>query len=216
MNREVACIVIASERRKAQVRARVLPSVLAQDFNEVVLVGDWVESEPIEGRLRYLHVVPMLGTTIDALVKRDVGTLATHADTLVYLCDDHILAPHFLTELREVLNERWDVLVPNRKTVRSLPCKCGAKASGHSCAACLVGVQHISLNNGEADGYCGGHGGVFRRHVIAERPWSAGPHDLCWDAHMSFNMRLRGAEFVWKPRAEISIIDIEPEAEPWR
>lgn len=195
----IACVVIASERRRALVDDRVWPSVLAQGFDEIVVVGDWL---PRKGeRDAYICVEPMLHNTIDALVKRDVGALATTSDILVYLCDDHILNPDFLTTLREVVDEEWDVIVPNRYTRR-----------GDNIA--------IALNNGERDGYCGGHGGVFRRSIIAARPWSAHSHTRYWDARSSFAMRLAGARFVWHPRASIAIEDIEreinPLAEPWK
>lgn len=198
MNNRVACIIIATERRRDLVRNKVLPSVLAQDFDDVILVGDWIAGNDMRG-VRYLHVAPLTHTTTDALVKRDVGTLATSADNLVYLCDDHALAPHFLTELCEVLNEGWDVLVPNRFTFPQTPDMPPIKM----------------LNNGEHSNYCGGHGGVFKRHVITERPWSAHKHDRLWDLYSSHWMLDAGYEFCWRPRAPIAIIDLEPERKPW-
>ena len=81
----VACIVIASAKRSQLLDEQVLPSVLAADFAEVAVVGDF---HPGRG-YRYLHVPPLTQTTTDALVKRDVGTLATTAPWVFYLSDDH-------------------------------------------------------------------------------------------------------------------------------
>ena len=193
----VACIVIATERRRALVEKRVLPSVINQGFDEVVLVADWQIREADQGVYRHACVEPFQRTTNDALVRRDVGTLMTKADVLVYLCDDHILGPDFLATLREVIDEEWDVVVPNRWVDHD-------------------SVGPVQLNNGERDGYCGGHAGVFRRALIESRPWSAHSLSREWDARISFSQRLAGARFVWHPRAGIAIEDIEPGAEPWR
>ena len=190
-----ACIVIASEKRHALVRDHVVPSILAQTpaFSEVVVVGDWNETR---NDVRFLCVEPFLRNTADALVKRDAGTLATTADTLVYVCDDHALDPHFARDLHAVLDESWDVLVPNRYT--------------------YVDTQRIPLNNGEHARYCGGHAGVFRRALIRALPWSAGPHDRTWDVMMSRAQQALGADFRYYPRLGIAVQDVEPEAHPWR
>ena len=190
----LACIIIAHERRRDLVHDFVEPSVYAQDFDEVVTVGDWVEVIP--PKHRYLHVRALTSTTLDALVKRDVGTLATTADTLVYLNDDHTLDANFANGLRAALDEPWDVLVPNRYTVRN--------------------GKRIALNNGERDQYCGGHSGVFRRALIQQRPWSAQYHTPYWDLVSSRWQVGAGARFVWEPRAEIAVCDIEPGVEPWK
>ena len=204
-----ACIVIASEKRRAKVRDHVLPSITTQvpAFDEVVVVGDW----PDDGEytishgnatlhsipcIRYLCVEPLLRTTTDALCKRDAGTVATTSDTLVYVCDDHALDPHFTRDLHAVLGESWDVLVPNRYT--------------------YVDTQRIPLNNGEHARYCGGHAGVFRRALIRALPWSAGPHDRTWDVTMSRAQQALGANFRYYPRLGIAVQDLEPEAQPWR
>ena len=125
----------------------------------------------------------------------DVGFAAPHL-----VCnDDHRFGPSFADAVRAVADEPWDVLVPNRFTERD--------------------TARIPLNNGERAGYCGGHAGVFRRELIARLPWSAGPHDRLWDLHMSCVQRAMGARFVWSPRADIAVEDIEhyvnPDAAPW-
>ena len=215
----IACVIIASERRKALVCDRVLHSVVGQmDFDEMVVVGDWQDSEDaLFAGVRYLCVEPMLRNTTDALVKRDVGTLATRADILVYLCDDHALAPNFLTELREVINEEWDVVVPNRYCRRG---DLGMDDNGNVGPANSRTFHHpapiVALNNGERDGYCGGHAGIFRRAVIQQRPWSAHSHNRLWDVTSSHDMQRAGAKFCWSPRAGIAVIDLEPDREPWK
>lgn len=185
MTPTIACIIIASEHRRRFV-PMVLGSVLSQNFDEVVVVGDWhMDTKDLPTAHRYLCVAPLTRTTNDALVKRDVGALATTADILVYLCDDHILGPHFAAELREVVNEAWGVIVPNR-----------------------FDRNGRRLNMGERDGYCGGHAGVFRRRVIQTRPWSTMPHHRNWDVLASGVQQNNGARFLFMPRAGIDIIDL--------
>lgn len=193
----IACIIIATQARAQLVRERVLPSVISQDFDDVVLVADW-DVEPV-GPYAYLNVAPLTNTTTDALVKRDAGTLATTADVLVYLSDDHALGAQFSGTLRNVLDEAWDVIVPNRWTYPPDM------------------MAPVPLNNGESEGYCGGHAGIFRRELIRALPWSAGPHDRLWDRNMSYRQRREfEARFVWKPRAGITVYDLLPENEPWK
>lgn len=190
----IACIVIATAARKTQVYERVLPSIVYQGFDEIVVVGDWLD-DWAGPHVRYLCVEPLLHTTTDALVKRDVGTLATHSDTLVYLCDDHALGPRFGDELRLLLrDEPRSVLVPSRWTIWQ--------------------GERIELNDGFADGYCGGHCGVFPRSLIAQLPWSAGPHHRNWDLLMSKHQRALGARFVYA--SSLEVFDLEPEHQPWR
>jgi hypothetical protein len=192
----IACVIIASEKRRTQVWERVVPSAASQAFDELVVVGDWVELVPPRD-VRYLCVAPLTRTTTDALVKRDAGTLATDSDVIVYLCDDHALHPDFLQALQTVLNEPWDVLVPAR-----------------CCKHPESGI--IMLNSGGEHGYCGGHSGVFRRHVVQALPWSAGPHDRCWDTNMSARQQALGFRFVSFHDLPILVEDVEPENRPWQ
>ena len=194
----VACIIIATERRREQVENDIVPNIWRQDFDDVVIVGDWESPKHNGIAYRYFCVAPLTRTTTDALVKRDVGTLATTADLLVYLTDDHRLRLGFAKALREVAAEPWDVIVPKRYTRKT------------------EGSALIPLNNGEHGKYCGGHAGVFRRAVVARKPWSAHAHHRNWDVITSGEQIARGARFVWNPREELSIIDLEPQAEPWR
>ena len=196
MTPTIACVIIATERRRAQVERIIVPNVWRQDFDDVVIVGDWKAPARTSIVYRYFCVEPLTYTPIDALLKRDAGTLVTTADLLVYLCDDHTLAPGFCAALRNVADEPWDVIVPNRYTMR--------------------GTERVSLNNGEHEHYCGGHAGVFRRDLITRRPWSTYAHHRNWDNQISHAQIDAGAEFVWSPREELSIIDIEPQAEPWK
>lgn len=190
-----ACIVIASIGRQALLRDLVVPSVLAHDFDEVCVVGDY---EPGEG-YRYLHVPPMTRSTTDALVKRDVGVVATTADAICFLSDDHRLRASFGNTLRILCSpahvNRWDVLVPERYTTHP-----------------VEGL--VRINNGEREGYCGGHGGVYKRTVLQDRPWSAMPHDRVWDLKASHAQQQAGFRFV--AETGLAIEDIEPGAEPWR
>lgn len=187
----VACIVIAGTgKRRELIDQTILPSVLPQGFSETLIVG-----EHHDGRgYRYLHVPTMLGTTVDALVKRDVGALATRADLLLFLSDDHALDNDFLAILTGYAYQYWDALVPHRYTVRN--------------------GQRIHLSNGQSEKYCGGHGGVFRREVVERFPWTTGSHDRCWDRIISYQHQERGFQYAFAGE-DLAIIDSEPGASPW-
>lgn len=225
MDNRVACVIIASATRRGLVFDRVLPSVLKQGFDEVVLVHDWLQ-HPLwadgGGAWLDVRVSPIARNTRDALLKRDAGTLATTSPTLVYLCDDHALAPNFLAELREVLDEPWDVLVPNRYTQSSA---LGKDDMGNLGSADSVRFHHpagrVLLNMGEREGYCAGHAGVFRRYLVEACPWmsfayGAWEYVRCWDVNSSAEHQRRGARYVFKPRSGIAVEDLEPERQPWK
>ena len=189
MTNSVACVVIASAKRAQLLDEQVLPSVLAADFAEVVIVGDF---HPGRG-YRYLHVPPLTQTTTDALVKRDVGTLATTAPWVFYLSDDHAVR-HVHTP-----PEHWlDIGVPLR--------------------FCTLNGNRIMLNMGmdERDQnrpYCAGHAGLFHRRLIQALPWTAQPHDRLWDLLSSRTFLASGARIGSQLGWEIE--DMEPEARPW-
>ena len=195
----IACILIVSEKRIPLVREKVLPSVLRQRFDEVIWVGD---GEPGDD-YRFLSVPPLSRTTNDALVKRDVGTLASQADVLIYLSDDHALEEHFGEILRHWCSpeklDTWDILAPSRY------CKWNGK--------------RIQLNSGWTDWgqgtppYIGGHGGVYKRYVVTRCPWAARPHDLLWDLIITQQQKAEGDRIVYVP--ELAIQDMEPEHSPW-
>lgn len=183
----IACILIAGGKRADLLDNMILPRVEAQLFAEILVVG---EHHPGPG-YRYLHVPALSRTTNDALVKRDVGTLASKSEWLFYVSDDHI--PHLRNPYLDVPSD-IDVVVPSRFTIRDQ----------------VVWV----LNNGEADHYCGGHGGVFRRTLIQRLPWSAGPHHREWDLLMSRCQQELGAKFL-HGNSCVQLEDVEPGATPW-
>jgi len=185
----VACILIVSEKRVPLVREKILPSVLDAGFDEVCWVGD---GEPGEG-YRFLPVPPLTRTTNDALVKRDVGTVATTSDWLLYLCDDHAFRGAWGEDFSDA-----DVIVPQRY--------------------CTVNGQRIPLNMGFDTNdpnfpYLGGHAGFFRRSLIQARPWTSMPHDRLWDLHASRIQMQMGARFAQSQ--SLVVEDLEPEARPW-
>jgi len=195
---KTACIIIAGPSRPQLIKDVILPSVLNQGFDDVFVVGDF----PGAGAtFRVLIVPPLTHSTIDALVKRDVGTLATDAEIIVYLADDHKLSDRFGDHVRDMQQKGWDVLVPSRFV--------------------MYNGQKLPLNNGElannqqiGDGYCGGHCGVYRRRLIEKLPWSTMPHHRNWDLLGSLMQQRIGARFVWTPELEIE--DVEPGAHPWK
>lgn len=188
----VACVIIASEKRHQLVKDRVLPSVL-RFLHEIYVVGDFEEGEGYT----YLPVPPLTRTTNDALVKRDVGTLATQADWVLYLSDDHALA-------------EWDCFHPHQATADIIVPK--RFCTGHGGVVPLnMGLDPLDPNAP----YCGGHAGLFRRSLIVRRPWCTMPHDRLWDLYASSIYRSMGARIVEAPSG-FAVEDLEPEAEPWR
>jgi hypothetical protein len=158
----VACVVIASAKRLQLLDDLIMPSVTAQCFDEIVVVGDYHSGEG----WRHLPFRPVFGNTIDALWKRDVGTVATSSDYIVYLCDDHRLHPDFSKDLAKVLSENpKNVFAPAR--------------------FCIRNKKHIGLNMGfHADpdrAYIGGHCGIFPRSAIQQVPWGISPLHANWD-----------------------------------
>jgi len=184
-----ACIFIAGEGRSRLLDEYGIPSALAIGFNEILVVGS---HHPGSG-YRYLHVPPLTHSTIDALVKRDVGTAASVSDWLFYVADDH--APH---HAGKEPNHWLDIGVPTRFT--------------------MVQGARVPLNMGldprdPNAPYCAGHGGLFSRKLISLFPWSTQPHDRLWDllstrSFVAFGARL-GAQLGWE------IQDLTPETSPW-
>lgn len=186
----VACVVIASKKREALLNATVVPSVLAAGFSEVVVVGDYHEGEGY----RYLPVPPLTNTTTDALVKRDVGTLATTADWIFYVCDDHAV--------RKISAE------PNDLSVIGVPAR-----------YCQLDNMIVLLNMGldprdPNAPYCGGHAGLYSRPLVQAHPWTTMPHDRLWDLLASRLLVAEGARLTALQGWEVE--DLEPEASPWR
>ena len=164
--------------------------MLPQNFDEVIVVGEHHSG----AGYRYLHVPKILGTTTDALIKRDVATLAAESDALFYLCDDHALFLDALAALRAV-DEPWDILCP-------------ARWGDHP------EQGRIPLNMGIQDGYIGGHAGIYQRHVVARQPWTTMPHHPNWDVLATQEQHRAGAWILSAPA--VRILDITPETKPWQ
>ena len=187
----------------------ILPNVLAQGFDEVLVVG-MTGVSGVEPGVRYLDPEPIWKNTQDALMKRDLAALASESDVLVYLADDHrFYTPGFAHVLRASWSDhRWDALVPQRVTVRE-----GAT---------------IALPNGFYDprnpvvpgqGYIAGHCGIYRRAALRAAPWlTVRPRDPWWDVRHTAALRAAGG--VVQEASGLEVEDIEhllkPESAPWR
>ena len=183
----LACIIVAGGKRTELLDTVILPKVAQVGFDDVLVVGT---HHPGEG-YRHLDVPPLTQTTNDALVKRDVGALATDCDLLWYLSDDHYPVCYGPNDLH---TSDWDVIVPCRWTERD--------------------GQVIPLTNGEAEAYCGGHGMVIRRSVVQQQPWCLGPFHPNWDLLISRRHQAAGVRYRYHQSA-INIFDVEPGATPW-
>ena len=213
----LAAIIIVSQKRARMVQEQILPVVLQNQFDEVAVVGDFWDG----AGYRHIPVPPITRTTVDALIKRDAGTVATTAPVVAYFCDDHAPAPDFAAKYRECLEPRtdWDVLVPAR-FCRTQNLKVPLNTGGDPMLPSLpnpedaVFAAHRVWDTPPKTGYCAGHAGVFRRELIQKCPWTAMPHDRIWDVFASQIQQNMGAQFVWSPLLEV--FDLEPEAMPWR
>lgn len=188
----IACVVIAGGTRAHLLDGRILPDLLRLGvFEEIVVVGEHHDGEGY----RYLPVPALTRTTVDALIKRDVGTLATTADLLCYLSDDHTIREFDRSALggHEDLNA-WGCLVPSRVSVHP---KRGL----------------VLIPNGADDGYCAGHAGLFTRAMIQAMPWTTMPHDRLWDVWASQRQQAAGYRFI--SSSAVVIEDLEPQARPW-
>ena len=188
----VACAIISTDRRWHLVAEKILPSVLEQAFDEVVVVGG---GESGDG-YRHLLVPDVTGSTIDALMKRDTAAAATESDVIVYLCDDHRLTPTFLMLLQSkyLHDTEWDALAPQR--------------------FCMRDGQRCYLNMGQGEKYVGGHAVVVRRNLIREIPWMTAPHSKFWDKMQSYRWTGHGATIKYADN-DLLIEDIESGATPW-
>lgn len=185
----IACIIIAGEGNRTElIDEAILPSVLGQGFDEVLVVGTHHSGKGY----RHLPVPGMMKNTNDALVKRDVGIMATTSEYLVILSDDHRLDTFFGVALRDRPLGRRNIGVPTRITNR--------------------GAQVVYLNMGIQDGYCGGHGMVIHRSAIQEVPFTVAPHHPNWDVLHTQMLTKRGYELVKLP--DCLIEDIEGKT-PW-
>lgn len=195
----LAAVIIATEKRRALL-SEVVASI--EGCDERIVVGEWPRWPELGAmpRITYLGVAPITRTTIDALVKRDVGFIASTADAVLYLSDDHRLDPAFLETFRARYadGETWDVLVPARYTERD--------------------GQTMWLNNGSDDGYAGGHCAIYRRACTQFLPWAATAHHPNWDVLSSRQLQLQGFRFLFA-EPDLAVEDIEwrinPESKPW-
>lgn len=187
--------LIVSEKRMPLVAEKILPAVRACHPTQLLVVGDYLQGNGYT----YLPVPPLTHSTTDALVKRDVAALACTTNWIAYFSDDHLPANDFGEQLDRLPLTKYDVFVPARY----------ASQEGH---------EGERLNMGEPT-YCGGHAGLFRRSLIQEMPWSAGPHDRLWDLLNSQRHQQAGARYHWEPADEsqvkLRVFDVEPGASPW-
>lgn len=191
----LAVVIIASEKRRTTTFPQVLESVREAAPDEIVVVADF----PCEAKgVRTFYMQPMLRNTIDALVKRDIGTLVTESENICYLCEDHCIQPDFAEVFREKYADLpWSALVPSRY--------CYKPGSD----------ERTWLNVGQEQGYVGGHCGIYRRHwVTSVLPWSAGPHNLNWDLYHSHALVRLGAKLAYADR-DLTVNDLDLGDFPW-
>lgn len=188
----LAVVVIATHRRRGLLD-QILDS--AQGNNECVVVGDWRKDDR-RADYRYYQMPSVTHTTLDALMRRDIGWIVTSADAVLFISDDHRLDPNFMKVYhpKYALDRSWDFLCPSRYTVRD-----GAK---------------IWLNMGQQELYVGGHGGIYRRRCARALPWMTAPHHPNWDVSHAHQLQEQGFQLRYADQ-DLAIEDIEPGATPW-
>ena len=164
----VACVVVATEKRKALVNNHIVPSIRDQGFDEVVVTADY------QDRNVNLYVPSTHYNTLDALLRKQAALEATESDVVVYVSDDHYLDDRFLEgllgRLKPILpggpssevnclvrDDPWDILCPWRYTVRD-----GSVIS--------LNMGKDGLPDGGRD-YVAGHAGIYRRSVLETVSW---------------------------------------------
>ena len=189
----LAVVIIAGPNRLDTCLPEVVRSVVDQDPDEVLVVGDNIRS--YGSVLRVLNVEPMTRTTLDALVKRDVGFVATTSRYICYLADDHKLSDGFVRTFRDHYADKdWDMLAPTRITVR--------------------GQAIYNLNVGKDMQYIGGHCGIYRRDILRKVPWSSSRHHPNWDVWHTHDLVKAGGRLRYAD-VDLSVEDVEPNAKPW-
>lgn len=182
----------------AHARPQLLPAICAsiRGCDERVVIGDQAIPPALPEGVRYYHIPALTRTTVDALVKRDVGWAVTTSEAALFLADDHRITPEFVTTYQDryAKDDGWDFLRPTRFTVRD--------------------GKLIDLNNGQDQygSYVAGHGGVYRRRCAPVAPWSCIPHRN-WDLLHSLLLVKKGMRLAHG--AHLAIEDIEPGATPW-
>ncbi len=210
MRPTVACVVVATEKRKALVNGHIVPSIMDQGFNEVIVTADYRD------RNVNLYIPSVYNNTLDALVRKQAALEANEGDVVVYVSDDHYLDDCFLEGLRGRLRDKWDILAPFRFTIRD--------------------GKLIPLNmgkDGAPDGgrdYVAGHAGIYRRSVLEAVPWqdilvqteirkpaSALFYDT-WGTHMMLDAGYKLCYCEYGSPIAVCDIDhfIDATSEPWR
>jgi hypothetical protein len=186
----LAVVVIASEKRAGSTFVPVMMSVVEEKPDEVVCVADF----HMAGPWRHLMLPAFTKTTLDALIKRDVGWVATTSDAVMYLSDDHRLAQGFRNIYRYYENrDDWDVLVPSRFVQKD--------------------GKPLKLNVGEGTRYVAGHGAIYRRRIAHILPWTATIPHPNWDVIHAHHLIANGARVVYAD-VDLAIEDIEG-GRPW-
>lgn len=154
------------------VKQYILPAILEQEFDEVIVAGCFEEGEGY----CYIPVAPRCRDRRDALWQREIGARHATGDILVFGHDDHAPGKMFHGNLRMHMLGRnaarpdapeWDLIVPRR----------------------IHGVTQAVLNNGFEDGpgktsYTGGHIMVLKRWLWATVPWTSVNSEF-WDCTQS-------------------------------
>lgn len=186
----LAVVVIASEKRMNSTFWPAIQSVVDEKPDELVVVADF----HCAGNFRHIMIPAFTKSTLDALIKRDVGAVATVSDMIMYLSDDHRLAPGFVENYRRHWEgAHWDILAPSR--------------------FCMKDEKPVRLNMGQGTRYVAGHGGIYRRAILRSLPWTATIPHPNWDVIHSHHLVANGAQLSYAG-AELAIEDIEG-GRPW-
>lgn len=171
--------------RYSLLKEKVLPAVLAQGFDEVIVAGSFEEGSGYA----YVPVLPKYRDRRDALCQREAAARHATGDILIFGHDDHAVAADFGQQLVKYAGYRhgempvefpdWDLLIPQRQH----------------------GITKETLANGKNEkepvyAYMGGHVLVMRRWLWATVPWTTVDTEF-WDTSMTRIWKEAGARLVY-------------------
>jgi hypothetical protein len=160
--------------RAELLRSEVIPRAERAGFSEIIVAGMFPQSLAEEfPRLLWVVVPPQRNNRWDGLYQREMGARFATGDTLTFCHDDHYPGEGYAYSL-DAVPDPWDILIPRR-----IHAETGA-----------------TLNNGEADGYMGGHCYTQRRWTWAALPLTTAP-DEWWDIWLSPRWKQLGAQFLY-------------------
>lgn len=160
--------------REASLR-EILSRAGSYGFDEIIVAGLWPSGLASDFRdITWVQVAPQRHNRWDGLLQRETGARFATGSTLTFCHDDHLPCDGYGKKLEGLSGEAWDLLVPER----------------------FHATTGKKLNNGQQDGYMGGHCYTMRRWLWAALPLTSAP-DEWWDIWLTPRWLELGAKMVY-------------------